>query len=195
MGPGSHHRGPLYIITAPDAETGSTKVEIVDETGNWVGPAMNPTGSQVIATGQTLAVTDANALTVGGVIVPQFIYQTFYQPGATIPATGRAMIAMDKLQLVGVTANWSAAGSTSAAVALYKDPTTDAPGGGVALLTAAIDLTTATTAANANVSPALSATSSSLKFAVGDGLSLVFSGTLTGLTGLAITCKFQRNPA
>ena len=195
MGPGSHHRGPLYIITAPDAETGSTKVEIVDATGNWVGPAMNPTGSQVIATGQTLAVTDANALLVGGVIVPQFVYASFCQTDATIPSTGRRMIAVDKLTLVSVTANWSGAGSTNAAVNIYKDPTTDAPGAGVACLTAAIDLTTATTAANANVSPALSATAANYAFAVGDGLSFVFSGTLTGLTGLAISLKFQRLPA
>src|SRR5271170_3068323 len=195
MGPGSHHRGPLYILTAPDAETGSSKVEIVDGSGNWVGAGLSPTGSLVILTGQTLAVTDANTLTVNGVIVPQFVYADFCQTDATIPSTGRRMIAMDKLTLVSVTANWSGAGSTNAAVALYKDATTVAPGSGSALLAAAIDLTTATTAANANVSPALNATASNYAFAVGDGLSFVFSGTLTGLTGLAISLKFQRLPA
>ncbi len=193
MGPGSHHRGPLYIITAPDAETGSTKVEIVDANGNWVGPALSPTGNVVIPTGKTLTVTDAGALlSPAGVKVPSYIEKDWAQMDATIPATQTVMVAQEALQLVAATVRFSHVGGSGAALSLAKDPSGTAPGGGTGLVTATADLTGGTTAVNVNFPFALSATPANLQFAAGDGFSLVFSGTLTALTGLVVSAQFQR---
>ena len=40
MGPGTHHRGPLWVKPSRSGEAGAD-VEIVDANGNWVGPAID----------------------------------------------------------------------------------------------------------------------------------------------------------
>lgn len=183
-GPGSSLRCPLYAKV--QAGNSASFVEIVDASGNIVW-----SGGATIPTGHTLALTDANSLTENGIIVPQFIQKDFIQADATIPATQTIMVAMEKLQLVAASVRFSHAGGTSAALSLAKDPTGTAPGAGTGLLTATVDLTAA---ANQNYACALSGTVGNLQFAVGDGLSWVFSGTLTALTGLVLSCIFQRIP-
>lgn len=164
-GPGSTQRAPLYVKTTVSGET-ATFVLMCDAAGNLYGAA--------------------------GVKLPQYIEKDFNQYAATIPATGTVMIAAEALQLVVANFRFSHIGGSSAAVTLYKDPSGTAPGGGTALLQATIDLTGGTVAVNTNYPGVLSATLASLQFAVGDGLSLVFSGTLTALTGLVASLQFQR---
>jgi hypothetical protein len=164
-GPGSTMRAPLYVKLSPSGETATYSL-VVDSSGNLYAAAQTK--------------------------LPQYIEKEFIQYAATIPATGTVMVANEALQLVGGNVRFSHVGGGSAALAIYKDPTGTAPGAGTAMLSAAIDLTGGTIAVNTNYPLALSATLAALQMAVGDGLSLVFSGTLTALTGLMVSLQFQR---
>lgn len=165
-GPGTNlGRLPIYTLVGPTSGGVYTPQEIVDTNGN------------LISLGQ---------------LVPVYIDKDFIQADATIPATQTVMIAPEPLQLVSINCRFSHVGGSSAALSFAKDPTGTAPGGGTGLVTATIDLTGGTVAVNTNYPASLSGTVANLQFAAGDGFSLVFSGTLTGLTGLVVSARFER---
>lgn len=145
-------------------------------------------GSTVVDTGASLAVTSADALTVGGTIVPQTEPLIFSVPAATQAVNQAIFVAETTYQVAGLKAVWGTA-SSSGTVTIEKLTGTTAPGSGTALLTGTIS--TAGTA-NTVTTGTLIATLASLKLAAGDRLGVVFSGTETGLVGLVLNVTLKR---
>lgn len=141
-----------------------------------------------VATGKTLAVTTADKLTVGGVIVPQTKTLSFPLNALNIAVSSALFIADETYQLTNVTASWGVA-SVSATFNIEKLTGTTAPGSGTALLTGAID---SSTTANTVNTGALTGTVGSLQFAVGDRLGVKIAGTITSLVGMVLTCTLKR---
>jgi len=155
-----------------------------------VAAARLPTAlnSITMATGKTLALTDADSLTVGGVIVPQAVTVNLCCLGAASASGDAVFVANRAYQVVAVRGTWSHIGGSGAAATLEKLTGTTAPGAGTAILQSAFDLTTT---ANTVGSGTLSATVGNLQLAAGDRLGVKLSGTLTALTGLNITVDLK----
>ena len=141
-------------------------------------------GGATVPTAQTVAITDADALTVNSVIVPQFVVVNLGGMDANSISGDQCFIANRAYQVVAVRATWSHVGGSGAAATVEKLTGTTAPGSGTAMLTAAFDLTGT---ANTVGSGTLSATASDLQLAAGNRLGVKLSGTLTALTGLNVT--------
>ena len=167
----------------------------VDKDGNFTGGSITANGSMTVPTGQTATVTDADTLTVGGVVVPQQLEISARQLAS--PATELVFIANAKYQVTAVRYRHHVAGTNGSAVTLQvtKDPSGTAPGAGTALLTnntnAGFDCKAAV---DTNQVGTLTATTASLQLAAGDGLSLAYTGTLTTLAGVAVTIALKRIP-
>lgn len=144
--------------------------------------------SFTFATGKTVVLTDADSLTVGGVIVPQTISITLCCLGAASASGDAVFVGNRAYQVTAVRAVWSHVGGSSAAATVEKLTSTTAPGSGTAILTSAFDLTTT---ANTVGSGSLSGTVGNLQLAAGDRLGVKLSGTLTALTGLNITIQLK----
>lgn len=104
-------------------------------------------------------------------------------------------VARGKQRVLAIRAVWSVVGGAAAAVKFRKITDTSAPGAAasatvVELATAAFDLTTTINTLN---TATLSATAADLLLADGDKIAADFSGTLTGLVGLA-TIYLQKVP-
>src|SRR5436190_3292233 len=155
-----------------------------------VAAARLPTAlnSITMATGKTLALTDADSLTVGSVIVPQAVTVNLCCLGAASASGDAVFVANRAYQVVAVRATWSHVGGSSAAATLEKLTGTTAPGSGTVILTSAFDLTTT---ANTVGTGTLSGTVGNLQLAAGDRLGVKLSGTLTALTGLNITVNLK----
>jgi hypothetical protein len=138
--------------------------------------------------GGTFAVTTADALTVGGTIVPQAISVSLGNLGASSASGDAVFIANRAYQVTAVRAVWSHVGGSSAAATVEKLTGTTAPGAGTAILQSAFDLTST---ANTVGTGTLSATTGNLQLAAGDRLGVKLSGTLTALTGLNITIHLK----
>ena len=84
----------------------------------------------------------------------------------------------------------STAGSDSSDVEfqLTKDTSTGAPGSGVDVLAAAVDLKAT---ANTVQAPTLSTTEADRKLSAGDRLAIAFTGTLTAVAGLVVTVTLR----
>lgn len=185
--------GPVYVHddgTRTDVlgvkNSGGTVVWAVDKLG-----AQTMSGGLTVPTSKTLAVTTADSLTVGGVIVPQTITTTTELLAASVDKW--VFIAPFACKVVSIKEVHSVVGSTSALVSPRKVTGVSAPGAAVAagiteLLTAGFDLTAT---ANTVVTGTLSATASDYTLAAGDKIGLDFSGTLTGLVG-QITIELKR---
>jgi len=93
------------------------------------------------------------------------------------------------VQVIGFSVRFSTAGGAAAAVTLEKTPSGTAPGSGTALLTGTVSLTGTV---NTNTPGTLIAAATTRTLATGDSLSLVFSGTQTGLVGLAAQIILQK---
>lgn len=146
-------------------------------------------------TGSTVAVADADLLTVGGVIAPQHLEVTYRQQPNGELADEAFFVANRAYEVVAVREIHSTAGTHSAAVNLQvtKDTGTEAPGAGADLLTnntnAGFDLKGT---ANTVQSGTLTATTANLQLAAGDRLSVDFAGTLTSLAGVVLTVSLKR---
>jgi hypothetical protein len=157
----------------------------IDNTGQIRVEPRSGKGSTV---GGTFAVTTADALTVGGVIVPQNLSITLCCLGASSASGDAVFIANRAYQVTAVRAVWSHVGGSSAAAMIEKLTGTTAPGSGTAILTSAFDLTTT---ANTVRTGTLSGTVGNLQLAAGDRLGVKLSGTLTALTGLNVTIHLK----
>lgn len=144
--------------------------------------------SATFATGKTVALTDADSLTVASVIVPQRIEIVLGGLGASSASGDQVFVANRAYQVTAVRATWSHVGGGSAAATIEKLTGTTAPGSGTAILTGAFDLTST---ANTVGSGTLSGTVGNLQLAAGDRLGVKLSGTLTALTGLNITVQLK----
>lgn len=152
-------------------------------------------GGATIPTTKTLTVTDADALLVGGVKVPQTEPANFSLVGAT-PATaanwGCVFFTADAAYIVSaVTERHSTAGSDGSAVTtmLKKVPSGTAAGSGTDCLAAGINLKAV---ADTNQAPALNATPANYTLAAGDSLAMVLTGTPTALAGVGVTVSLKR---
>ena len=145
-----------------------------------------------IASGKTLAVTTADKLTVGGVIVPQHFYVSFNVPAGAAAADYDGNIPIpDAAEIVSVTERHQTAGNDAGAVTVMvkKVPSGTARGSGTDTLSAGISLKGT---ADTNAAGSLHATPANYQFAAGDSVALVTTGTLTAVDGVSVTVKFKR---
>ena len=152
------------------------------------------TGGATIPTAKTLVVTDADALTVGGVIVPQYFQLTFRLPG-TQGATAGNFVCSDILRaaaiIVSVTERHATAGTDGSAVTVMvkKVPSGTAVGSGTDCLSAGLSMKST---ADTNQSGSLHATAANYTFAAGDSLGFALTGTPTALASPVFTVVFRR---
>jgi len=156
----------------------------VTQTASATTLAQNTT----VASGKTLAVTTADKLTVGGVIVPQAI-EVSYIGQTTEAATDRVFfIANRAYQVTAIKQVHSVAAGGASKLQVTKDTGTDAPGAGTDLLTnntnTGFDLNAT---ANTVQSGTLTGTVASLQLAAGDRLALDFANTIQSTAGLCVT--------
>lgn len=95
-------------------------------------------------------------------------------------------LANTDMVITGVYAMYSTAFATGVTIDITKDSSTNAPGAGVSILSAAMK---GDGTANALLTPALTATTTRLTMAAGDRLSVKYSATTTG-TGVCIVVVF-----
>lgn len=149
------------------------------------------TGTQTIAGAKTfansLAVSSADGLTVGGLIVPQKIVITTVLAAVDVSKT--IFNADAAYQVVSIKVAWGVAGGAAATLTPEKLTGTTAPGSGTAMISSPIDLTAT---ANTVVTGTLSSTTSDLQLAAGDRLGVKLAGVLTGLVGCAVTIILKR---
>ena len=167
-----------------------------DITGNVTGDVTGDvTGSVTAEASDTVAIADADALTVNSVIVPQHIEVSYYDDANGDLADQAFFLATRAYQVVAISEIHATAGNDAGAVNLQvtKDTSTDAPGAGTDLLTdnsnAGFDLKGA---ANTVQNGTLHGTVSNLQLAAGDRLSVDFAGTLTSLAGVLVTVTLKR---
>lgn len=180
---GTRFKAPFSVYV--DAK--GTLVDIIDADGNILGTLPDaPTGDVTVATGNTLAVTDADALTVGGLIVPQTFFVSLGQ--AAFPAPKVLPVAC---KIVSVKERHKTAESTAGSLTamVKKVPSGTAAASGTSALSAGINMKGT---ADTNATPALSATASDYTFAAGDAVAAVLSASATELAGCEITVEFQR---
>jgi hypothetical protein len=148
-----------------------------------------------VSTGQTAAVTDADTLTVGGLIVPQDIDAHFILAGSAPATAGNFGVcfwtARAACQITSVTERHATAGSDGGAVTgmLKKVPSGTAAGSGTDTLTAGISLKGT---ADTNAAGSLHGTVGNLQLAAGDSLAFVLTGTPTSLAGLSVHVGLKR---
>ncbi len=184
-GNGTALRGPLKIRTLSNGVF--TDVQVIDADGTISGVIPDaPTGSVTIATAKTLTVTDADALLVGGIIVPQTFFISLGQSGF-----GYAKAMSVACKVVSVRERHTVAESTAATLTgmLKKVPSGTAPGSGTDCLAAGVNLKGT---ANTNASPALHATAGNYTLAAGDALAIVLSTTVTELAGAEYMVELKR---
>lgn len=145
-----------------------------------------------VSTEGVVNVVNADSFTVAGVKAPDEIVLEATLDAASVDK--HMFIANRAYEVTSVREIHSVVGSTGADVRPRKilAASVSAPGATAGanvkeLTTAVLDLTAT---ADTHVSGTLSATAADLKFAAGDKLSLLFSGTLTNLVGrIVITLK------
>jgi hypothetical protein len=146
-----------------------------------------------LASGDTLAVTSADKLTVGGVIVPQTIVAK-YEDGAAGNATDRVFFLADAAyQITACSEIHSVAAGGASVIQVTKETTTGAPGSGADLLTnntnTGFDLNAT---ANTLQAGTLTATGADLVLAAGDRLSVDYAQAIQSSAGVRITCTLKR---
>lgn len=153
------------------------------------------TGNITVATGAEIVVTDADGLTVGGVIVPQVLEVSFHAQAAAEQVDQSFFVANRAYQVVAVRQVHAVAEATAATlnIQVTKDTGVQAPGAGVDLLTnnanAGFD---GKAAANTDQPGTLTAVTADLQLAAGNRLSVDFSAAATELVGVTITVTLQR---
>lgn len=138
----------------------------------------------------SVAVSSADGLKIGGVKVPTRVFATYRQAANGSLADECFFIAERAYTAVAISEVHATAGNDAGAVSLQitKDTGTQAPGAGTDLLTnnagAGFNLKgTANTVQNGT----LVATAGACDLAAGDRLSVDFAGTLTTLAGVVAT--------
>lgn len=160
-----------------------------------VAGAIAANGNLTVATSKTLAVTTADLLTVGGIIVPQHLEVSAHVGAAALMVDQSFFLATRAYQVVAASFVHAVAETTAAnlRVQVVKDTSTDAPGAGTDLLTnntnAGFD---GKATANTVQTGTLTATGASLQLAAGNRLSLDFEAGATELVGVTITVSLKR---
>ena len=175
--------------------TGAGAVDFGGMSGTFKGVAGATTlNSTTINTGKTLAVTDADALTVGTVIVPVLVPIKYdFDKNSSY---NRSIAAMDGAwKVVEIDESHSTVASSGCKMYLGKATGTQVPiisGGasrGVSLTAASID---ATSTINTVVQPALNATAGNTAFATHDRIFINFVGGNVGAVVGQVTIWMKR---
>jgi hypothetical protein len=152
-------------------------------------------GGATVPTAKTIAVTDADAVTVGGVIVPQAIEVTYRCGAAGTCVTSSFFIANAAYQVTAVNAVWGTAESTATnlRIQVEKLTGTTAAGSGTALLTnnsnAGISIKGTANTVGAGT---LTATGASLQMAPGDRLGIKYETAPTEGASVVVTVTLKR---
>jgi len=150
--------------------------------------------SITLATAKTATFTDADSVTIGGVIVPQRFRVEFNLPG-TMPATaanyGVFFTADVAYEVTSAIERHETAGNNGSAVTimLTKVASGTAKSAGTDCLSAGISLKGT---ADTNASGTLHATPANYRLAAGDSLAWVLTGTPTTCAGLSATVTLKR---
>lgn len=151
--------------------------------------------TKAVSLGSTVAVSSADSLTEGGVIIPQEIEVSFHGQAAGAMVDQTFFVATQAYQVTKVSFVSAVAESTAATllVQVVKDTGTNAPGAGTDLLTNNTN-TGFNCKATANTVQVgtLTGTTASLQLAAGDRLSVDFSAGATELVGVTITVSLKR---
>ena len=143
-------------------------------------------GSPTVATGKTLAVTDADKLTVGGKIVPQYLILNVPMNADSVDQW--VFVADAAYELDTVELSYTVA-STSGTFDLKKSTTVQAPAAGGTMLTSTIDMSQT---ANTVYAGTKHGTEGNRRLADGNKLSVCFTGTMTSLAGGVATIRLFR---
>lgn len=143
-------------------------------------------GSPTVATGKTLAVTDADKLTVGGKIVPQYLILNVPMNADSVDQW--VFVADAAYELDTVELSYTIA-STSGTFDLKKSTTAQAPAVGGTMLTSTIDMSQT---ANTVYAGTKHGTEGNRRLADGNKLSVCFTGTMTSLAGGVATIRLFR---
>ena len=143
-------------------------------------------GSTTVATTKTLAVTDADAFTVGGIIVPQYRIITVPLDAATVD---KWVFVADAAYMLDSAEYIFSVTSTSGTVDIKKSTSVQAPASGATMLTG-----TGSLAGTANTVNALTphGTGGNKSLADGNTMSVCVTGTMTGLVGGILTIRMKR---
>ena len=143
-------------------------------------------GSPTVATGKTLAVTDADKLTVGGKIVPQYLILNVPMNADSVDQW--VFVADAAYELDTVELSYTVA-STSGTFDLKKSTTVQAPASGGTMLTGTIDMSQT---ANTVYAGTKHGTEGNRRLADGNKLSVCFTGTMTSIAGGVATIRLFR---
>jgi hypothetical protein len=153
--------------------------------------AVTLNGATTVATTKTLAVTDADALTVGGVIVPQEMVINW--PISASSVDENIFIADDAWRVTKIEEVHAVAGSEGAPnlfnATVVKISGVTAPGSGLPMHNATITLSAT---ANTVITPTLSTIAANSTLADGDKIGVNYQGTGTSLAGGVITIHMKR---
>lgn len=186
---------PYVNLTGSEASAGNVrirenagKLEIYDVGTSVAVVTIEIATGNIVVTSGNVAITTPDALTVGGVIVPQ--YKDFRVSLDANSVTQIAFITHDAMTLHAVS-EAHVVGSTSGTLMLRNCTVGQAASAGLAMLTGTIDLSTAI-AANTPHAGVLHATPANILLAAGSMLQIEIAGTMTGLVGSCVTITFKR---
>jgi len=172
--------GTLAGLTSYSQDSGNFAISGTGTFSTGTG-AISLNGATTVASGKTLAVTTADSLTVGGVIISQLV---------TVPVSLVAtlvdqvvFVADASYKLNAIRCVYSVAALSNGTLQVTVETGTNAPGTGTAQLSSAIDLSTTV---NTIYSGAL--IESPTTISAGNKVSLDVGGTITGLLG---TCTLS----
>lgn len=181
----------LYFINDEGTGIGSSATNTLDFYANYTKAWSLTSSGPTIPSGKTLAVTSADGLTVGGNIVPDYIYVVSADAIATAMVSKNIFTCPRAMQLVGASFSHGTASSGACNVQVEKCTGTTAPGSGTGLLTNNTNTGfDANATANTVQAGTLTGTTASLQFAAGDRVSVKW-GTSTGCVGSVVTLIFK----
>ncbi len=147
--------------------------------------------STTVSTGDTMAVTDADGLTVGGVIVPQSVPVSIYIGSS--PVDGTIWTAPYACQILSIKEAHSVAQNTAfpntGSVSLYKAADGENSGAGTILHNTTMYLNSTV---DTVVTPTLNAATGATTLAAGERIVANFNGTVTTLAGMGISIDIKR---
>lgn len=142
-----------------------------------------------VPTAQTAVVTDTDALTVGGIKIPNTFTFTCTQLDANSVSGDCEFIADRAYQVTGIKFVQKTAGGAGCAADIEKLTGTTAPGSGTVMGTAVYDCNA--TANNTVTTYTLTGVGATLQLASGNRMGIKLGGTLTALAGLTATVTMK----
>ena len=177
-----------FTVTASSGNTAVSGTLAVTGAQTFTGAtALN--GGATVATAKTLAVTDADAVTIGGVIAPQFSYLNFTNIAAGNASGDFVFVAPRAIQVTAIKIVQRAQGGSGCVIDVEKLTSTTAPGSGTVLGTGSYNCNS--TANNTVTTYTLTGTTGTLQLAAGDRLGVKLGGTLTSLAGATVTITYK----